>query len=298
MEGNPMSTHSPVYKSPEAEARAMAAYDAAMELWPIPYEALDVPTRFGNTHVIVSGPRNAPPFVLLHCSRFNSAIWSPIIADLSRDYRTYAVDVIGDAGRTVAANPPTTYPDLAEWLVEAYRELGIEQAYLMGWSFGGFVAMNFAVHKQERVKKLVLLAPFATFVPLGIKFMLRGFMPSFFTTRSNARRFERWMSFKEDFGYEEHSELFYELLRNARPLLVIKAPPRTFTDEELQGLKVPTLLLVGDHEVLFDPREAVQRARLLPNGEAEIIPDCNHALVSDQTEWVSARVLRFLGNGD
>ena len=92
--------------------------------------------------------------MLLHCALTTSSIWSPIIAGLSRDYRTYAVDVMGDIGRTVPTNPPETYPEFGQWLVEVYRELGIESARVLGWSFGGFVATNFAVHEPQRVEKL------------------------------------------------------------------------------------------------------------------------------------------------
>ena len=109
-----MSNHSPVFKSAEGESRALAAYDAAMRLWPIPYEQRDVPTRYGSTHVIVSGPADAPPLVMLSGASMTSSIWSPIIADLSCHYRTYAVDVIGDIGRTVPTNPPKTYQEFAQ----------------------------------------------------------------------------------------------------------------------------------------------------------------------------------------
>ncbi len=287
-----MPTHSPVFKSPAGEASVLAAYDTAMKLWPIPYEERDVPTRFGSTHVIVSGPADAPPLVLLHCALMTSAIWSPIIENLSRDYRTYAVDVIGDIGRTVPTSPPESYPDLAQWLLETYRELGIERARLLGWSFGGFVAANFAAHEPQRVGKLALLAPFATFTKPGPGFLL-GFLPLVVPTRSTARLFERAICFKGSFEHSEHSDLLYQRFKNGR--VVFKVRPRVLTDEELRGLTMPTLLLVGDRERLHSPQAAVQRAaQLVPNGHAEIIRNCNHAMVSDQTAWVSARLLEFL----
>ena len=55
-----------VFKTPEGEVAFLAAYDAAMKLWPVRYEELEVPSRFGTTHIIASGPKDAPPLVLLH----------------------------------------------------------------------------------------------------------------------------------------------------------------------------------------------------------------------------------------
>jgi len=54
------------FKTPEGEAAFLAAYNAAMKLWPVPYDEMDIPTPFGMTHVIAGGPRKAPPVVLLH----------------------------------------------------------------------------------------------------------------------------------------------------------------------------------------------------------------------------------------
>ncbi|MGD8538261.1 MAG: alpha/beta hydrolase [Candidatus Aminicenantes bacterium] len=287
-----MLNHSPVFKSSKSEAIVLNAYDAAMKLWPISYEEHDVDTQFGSTHVIVSGPSDAPPLVMLHCALMTSAIWSPIIADLSRDYRTYAVDVMGDVGKSVPTNPPKTYKEFAQWLVEVYDNLGIDTACILGWSFGGFIATNFAIHEPQRVEKLALLAPYLTFVNPGPGFLL-GFLPFLIPTRSATRIFERAMCYKRSFGPAEHSELLYQRYKNCR--LVLKVAPRKFKEDELKSLKMPVLLLIGDKELLYNPRSAVNYAkRALPNVDAELVPNCNHAVVSDQTALVSNRVLDFL----
>lgn len=44
-----------LFRSPEANARFDAAYQAVLNQWPVPYEALYIPTRFGDTHVIARG---------------------------------------------------------------------------------------------------------------------------------------------------------------------------------------------------------------------------------------------------
>ena len=118
-----LGDYSPVYRSAAHEAAFLTLYDAAMGLWPVAYSELDVPTRFGSTHVIVSGPEDAPPLVLLHWERYNSTIWSPIIGELSQGHRTYAIDVIGDAGKSVVDRRTRSRPDLALWLHEALKAL-------------------------------------------------------------------------------------------------------------------------------------------------------------------------------
>ena len=289
-----MKTHSPVFKSAKSQAIVLDAYNAAMKLWPVPYEERDVETNYGQTHVIVSGPPDAPPLVMLHCALMTSAVWSPIIGDLSRNFRTYAVDVIGDIGKSIPTNPPRTLQDFAQWLIEVYEELGIERARVLGWSFGGFIAANFAIHEPQCVEKLALLAPYLTFVKPGPGFLI-GFLPFLIPTRRAVRVFERSMCFKKSFGPPEHSELLYQRYKNGR--MVLKVAPRRFKDDELKKLTMPVLLLIGDKEVLYNSKAAIDRAkRVLPDVDAELIRDCNHAVVSDQTEWVSDRVMGFLND--
>lgn len=44
------------WKSPKGRAEYIAAYAAALSLWPVPYDSVEVPTDFGPTHVLASGP--------------------------------------------------------------------------------------------------------------------------------------------------------------------------------------------------------------------------------------------------
>jgi len=286
-----MKAQSPLFKSAEAESRMLAVYDTAMKLWPLPFEEHTISTQYGKTHVITSGPKDAPPLVLLHCALMTSAIWSPIIEALSKQHRTYAVDVMGDVGRTIPSNPPVTEKEFANWLEQVLDGFHLEKTSILAWSFGGFVGTNFTLHHPQRVVKLGLLAPFATFIRPGPGFLL-GFLPFLFPLRPFVRLFERSLCHKPSFGYKEHSEILYERFRSAR--VVFKVPPRVFKDQELQSLGMPILLLIGEQEFLYNSKAAIERARrLFPKGNIELIKNCNHAIVSDQTQIVRDRLVNF-----
>src|SRR4030066_1137263 len=70
-----MPKYSSIFKTPEDEAIYMAAYDAVLALWPVPYESFYVPTRFGKTQVLASGPKDAQPLVLLHATSASATMW-------------------------------------------------------------------------------------------------------------------------------------------------------------------------------------------------------------------------------
>ena len=91
----------PAFKSDEGRARYLAAYDAALREWPVPYEELDLPTRLGPTHVIASGSPDAPPLVLLPSFAGSATVWRLNVEEPSRHYRTF---------RTRATSPPWPSP--------------------------------------------------------------------------------------------------------------------------------------------------------------------------------------------
>src|SRR6478672_1332816 len=123
-------SHPSAFKTPEGEAAFLTAYDAAMKLWPVPYEELVIPSRFGMTHVIVSGPKDASPLVLLHGYWATSTMWAPNIADFSKDYRVYAIDVMGQPSKSIPAEPIRDAADYAVWLAETLDGLHLDRICL------------------------------------------------------------------------------------------------------------------------------------------------------------------------
>src|SRR5262249_14500176 len=152
-------TNLPAFKTPEGEARFLAAYDSALKLWAVPHEELDVPTRFGMTHVVTAGPKDAPALVLLHGYMATSVMWAPNVGDFSREHRVYAIDVMGQPGRSVPGEPIRAAADYVAWLTATLDGLSLGRVTLAGQSFGGWLAMKYAVAAPERIDRLVLLSP-------------------------------------------------------------------------------------------------------------------------------------------
>jgi pimeloyl-ACP methyl ester carboxylesterase len=93
--------------------------------------------------------------------------WFANIAELSANHRVYAVDGIGDAGKSIAECLIEKRSDYAEWLREVFDGLNIEKAHLLGHSYGGWLALNMALAYPERLRKIVLLAPAASIYPMN-----------------------------------------------------------------------------------------------------------------------------------
>jgi hypothetical protein len=99
----------PVFRSEEIRTQLMAIYDEALRRWPVPFETFFVPTRYGNTHVIACGDPASPPLLMLHLAAVGGFVWSSIIAPLSDKRRVYALDTIGDVGKSELTDP-SRYP--------------------------------------------------------------------------------------------------------------------------------------------------------------------------------------------
>ena len=283
-----MSTKASMFRTPEGQTRYFAAYDATMALWPVEVQSFDVPTRFGSTHVHACGQEGAPPLVLIPGQAISSTMWYPNIRGLSQNHRVYALDILGDMGKSVQTRKFQQPTDFADWMSEVLDGLHLDRTHVAGLSFGGFIAARLALSIPERVNKLILMAPasllslrpafflrmFAVFIP-GLSFASRQKLILGADTQ-NATSAIRQMMTKTDFRYSMYL-------------------PPTFKDEQLQQLKTPTLLMMGDQEVIYNYKAAIARAKkLILNIETAIIPGAGHGLNFDQPDVVNQHILAFL----
>ena len=286
------------FKTPEGEAAFIGAYDEGMKSWPVPYEEHDIPTRFGLTHVVVSGPRDAAPLVLLHGYMGTLLTWVPNIVDLSKSHRVYAIDVMGQPGKSIPETPIRSDADYVAWLTTTLNGLHLTRVSLAGTSFGGWIALNYAAAEPERVRKLVLLSP-GGLLPISQQFRLRGMLMMFLPTRLMVNSFMRWAGFSTAPGPADSRtilnlmQLGMKHFRIPKETLRIAANP--LSDYDLHHMHVPTLLLFGEHEVLCDPIAALARARrVIPDVRGELLPASSHDMCVSQRDIVDARVCEFL----
>jgi pimeloyl-ACP methyl ester carboxylesterase len=290
-----MPTKISTFRSPEGEAQYLVAYEAVLSQWPIPHEELYIPTCFGDTHVIASGPKDAPPLVLLHPAGGGAVIWVRNVGAFSQHYRTYAVDTISEPNKSVLTRPINHHQrqDFTDWMTDLLDGLKIENTFMVGNSFGGFLALNTALNLSDRVRKVVLISPAATFVPIPawawhfIPANLIG--PLIGSKRMLLAAYDWiWQEFPKD-----------ERIAQLRGITALTGRPRhwspsVFSDEELRQIKTPVLLLIGDHEVIYKPEDAIRRATWLVSGlKAEIIPNANHIAQYTAAETVNERILNF-----
>jgi pimeloyl-ACP methyl ester carboxylesterase len=273
-----MSTKS-IYKSPVGEKAIMAWYDDLLACWPTPCTTLNVASRYGTTFVIASGNESAPPLLLLHGAGSNSAMWAGDVGEYSCIYRVYAVDLIGEPGKSAPVRPDWKSSAYTEWLGDVLDALKVERASLIGLSQGGWTALKFATSQPERVDKLVLLTP-GGITPDRISFALQA-IPLSFLGRWGIKRINRMVFGSQPIPAEinEATTLIMTHFKHRIGVLPI------FSDEELQRLTMPTLLLIGKEDALRDAEKVAERIRkLVPKITAKIIPHAGHVLYNTPSQ--------------
>lgn len=269
------------------------AYDRVMAAWPAETETLTVPTPYGDTHLNVCGPPDGPPLLLLPGGRSTSASWFANAGALGRTHRVYAADLIGDPGRSVPGGPPLrTVDDLRVWLDALLDGLGVAATDLAGHSYGGWIALHYALRAPGRVRRLVLVDPTQCFAGFRADYLLHALPMLLRPSAHRVRAFLRWETggapLDPDWLRLQETAAGYP---SARPV----TGPRPSAGE-LRALDVPVLLLAAGDSGTHDPQKVAARANaLLPRVETAVLPDVSHhALPHGSAAGLNRRAAEFL----
>lgn len=173
---------------------------------------------------------NGRPLILLHGNGEDHTVFDSFLPYVSERFTVYALD---SRSHGKSSRARLGYREMAEDVERFIEVLGLEEPAVVGFSDGGIIALMLAAAERARLKAVVALG--ANAAPCGIKpFWLNLFRIGYFFTRS---------------GYLK---------------LMIKEPD--ISDEELASIGVPTLLTVGEKDMIY-PAHVARTAALIPGAE-------------------------------
>jgi pimeloyl-ACP methyl ester carboxylesterase len=258
-----------------------------------------VPTRFGDTHVLVAGRPEAPPLVLLHGALTGAAHMLSASLPFLERFRVYAPDILGHSVKSIDARLSYRGPACGQWLVDVMDALGVARAHVCGASLGGFMARKLAEHAPDRIDRMVLTVPAGIITAPAFtilsNFVLGKLIYRSFPSRDRLRRLMEAMMTNVD---EEWGDYFGKAFRGFR--LDLRMPPLG-SPEPLARFTRPTLVFGASEDIFFPGAELIARAKVLfPRAETELLEGCRHVLPTDGefAAWFRARVERFLGAED
>ncbi len=288
-----------VYRSKAGYDIMMHLYHEGLSKWGVPYKETDVDTAYGKTHVIICGLSNTKPLVLIHGLASNSGLnWIYKIKDLSRDHRVFAVDVIGDAGKSRPVRFPKNHKDYADWLNEVFSSLGIDNAMIVGNSGGGFISHWFQYYYPHKVEKMVLLSYAYLNQSADLSVLMHLLHFNFKTTREKALKELEWFTggpLKDDQDTEWLVECLYSINKYTKSDGMI-SPYKSIPISSVKNITIPVLIIMGEKDVIFDAHKAYRYWKKINNPAIrfEIIPDLGHfgALKNEQVDKLIRDFLR------
>jgi pimeloyl-ACP methyl ester carboxylesterase len=235
------------------------------------------------------------PLVLLHGAF--SAIdtsFGKVLPSLAKNRQVIAFELQGH-GRTADIDRPLTLEGMADDVATALRQFGFEQTDLFGYSMGASVALHLTIRHPDLVRKLVLASVTYTLggIHTGLMDGLGEMTPEMMFGSPWHEEYTRIAPKPEDFN-----RLFAKKTEMDRQI-------RDLPAEKIRAIKVPTLLIIGDSD-LVRPEHAVEMFRLLgggvfgdtpeglPDSQLAVLPGTSHVTLIDRADWLVSMIETFL----
>lgn len=284
-----------IYRSPEGKARILELYDRGVEALGLEVEEAWVGTRFGRTHVLLTGPESAPPLVVLHGGNaLNplSLVWYRPLADA---FRIHAPDTVGHPGRSDETRPDPDGNEYGLWLVDVLEALGLGPVPMLGPSYGAGIILRTAALEPGRVERAALMVPAGIVAPRMVTLLARLAVPTMAWRLSRSPG--RLRSVARTLFTEPPAGLWLEALEAILEHVDIeRRMPRSATREDLAGYAGPTLVIGCGDDPLFPGHAVVKRAAAAIPGRVDtlVLEGERHVPSLAAMERANARIRAFL----
>lgn len=245
---------------------------------------------------------SGPVVVLLHGFPLSRVMWAEQVRTLSASHRVIAPDLRGH-GDSPAPDAVYSMDAMADDVVELLDGLGVvEPVVVGGLSMGGYVALALALKHPDRLRALMLIdtravadspeaakgreeSARAVLQAGGPHAVVEAMIPKLFGKSTLARHPDRVESMRAEMEKTSASGV-----AGALRGMAIRPDRRG----DLAGITVPTLVVVGEEDVIAPPDEARAMADALPDGRLEVIPAVGHLSPVEDPRAFDEVVLRFL----
>jgi len=230
------------------------------------------------------------PVLLIHGGFANLEFGSLDYRTLGKHFMVIAPECRGN-GRTTDSEKDLSYHLMAEDMIKLLDHLGIKKTAVAGWSDGGSIGIDMAVHHQERISKLI---------SIGANFAHDGLSPGVIQWLREEASLETWpQEAVTTYGkLAPDPEHVQDFLNKTIKMWLSESEP-DITIEDLKTIKCPTLIIAGDYEdetISLDHLVAMFRS--IPGSQLMIIPGSTHMVPYEKPDVVNNAIIDFVKNGE
>jgi len=284
-----------LYRSKAGQAEVLAHYDRMLDALPMPHASRMVETRFGPTHVLTIGPRDAPPLLALHGVHFSGPFMADIMKPFTDRYRVVIPDVVGQPGRSASTQPDPTGHNYAAWLLDVLDVLALPPMPVVGTSFGGAIALDLAAVAPARITRMALVVPggFKTdssvLWPLTFRLLLPWYAYRLLPDRARVPRTVHALAWEMT---DDQYDYFDLILRHVNWLIPAPGP---FTRDDLKDFLSPVLVYAAREDIFFPGAALVRAARAsLPNLVDATLLESSHFPTHAAQAEIDRGIMAFL----
>lgn len=225
------------------------------------------------------------PLVLLHGGLCTNETWGAQRADFAARFRVLLPERRGH-GHTPDVDGPLSYQDMADDTIAFIESLVDGPAHLVGWSDGGVIALLVAIARPDLVRKVVAMG--ANFLPTPQSGAAPEMLDQLTPDAPDLTMFREAYEAVSPDGAAHWPVVVGKLVD------MFRTEP-TIRTENMARISVPTLVLVGDDD-LITLEHTIALYRAIPGSELAVVPGTSHALLMEKPGEVNRIILDFLAN--
>jgi 3-oxoadipate enol-lactonase len=239
-----------------------------------------------------AGAGDATPIVFLHGVGSDKSVWHPQLAFFGQTRRALAFDYPG-YGDSDPAPEGTTRDDYASAVISAMHELGVDRAHICGLSLGGVVAIAIHHSAPERCASLILADTFAVH-PQGRTIYERSLAGSTDLPAMAEARVDVLLAQPADPAVRR--EVVDTMSRIDPAAYCIGARAVWLADQRHRAaaIDVPTLVIVGDQDLVTPVDLSSELADLIPNARMQVIRGAGHLCNLEKPDEFNSDVDQFI----
>jgi pimeloyl-ACP methyl ester carboxylesterase len=250
-------------------------------------------TLIGDTIVRVSGA--GAPIVCVHGFTTTAEFWKEQVEEFSRDHLLVRVNLPGHGVSPRPEGRAYTIEAFAADVKKVFDTLSLKDAVLIGLSMGGTVAQRFALDNPSLLRGLVLVGatPHGLGPDVRAENVLRA-ITELGTAKSSQNVIEK------SFGSAASAALV-EFAKNEviqTPDFVAKEAIQSLNESDsrswLESIVTPTLVVVGEEDVITPPEESRKLAAGIPDADLCVVEKAGHFPMLEQPDAFNRALRRFL----
>jgi pimeloyl-ACP methyl ester carboxylesterase len=221
------------------------------------------------------------PVLLIHGGLGYSDVWGGQVADLAKDHMVIVADSRGH-GRSTRNADPFSYDLMSSDYLALLDYLKVDKTALVGWSDGGIIGIDIAMHHPERLTKVFAQAA---------NTKVDGVKPDVLQNKTFAGYIDKAGEvYRKISPTPTEYDAFVEQISN------MWASQPNWTDDDLKKIRTPIAVVLGDHDEAVSREHTDYMAKTIPGAKLVILDNASHFAMLQDPAGYNKAVRDFIDN--